>query len=522
MNDGTWLSLFKTLFDVRQQIFEYDKDYDVEYDEELENFNKLKNTKQGIQQNELSIKNSIVTLSLEKIDTKESDIPFLTEVTSLSIDRNKERLQLYIPTKLIDIEKNILINSKDIKPYIIVSHIWGGVTDNMRYEFYKSFLNKNMNKNSELEKKYYKIKKIAKCYNIKYVWWDILCIDYKNNEDVKIEIEKMSKYYENAYSTFILLESYYDFNSNNRNLQLKKLGQSILTDKWCTRAWTLQEGLLSWRPLIVFSNCAVALWTFSNNVVKDYIRIDNLFYLSNKPKFTIQRIIQEMYKRDAKKEQDKVFSVRGLLIGADDIKIDYGKNIKELWCELFRNYIKSTNEIGNLSIIPTYYNNCGSSWMNIGNIIDNKLISTEMKYLNRISIDRNILVLDDVIVSEILLYSKKDKIIFNKRKIFIEEDIYKLLNDNTDYCHGIIITKNNIFRTPYISFDNTKEYNIIECKYISNGIINNFKFICQKKKFNDFKFIMPINDIFEKENIFKNNPNIKNIKNQKVNIKLSD
>lgn len=33
---------------------------------------------------------------------------------------------------------------------------------------------------------------------------------------------------------------------------------------------------------------------------------------------------------------------------------------------------------------------------------------------------------------------------------------------------------------------------------------------------------MPINDIFEKENIFKNNPNIKNIKNQKVNIKLSD
>lgn len=118
----------------------------------------------------------------------------------------------------------------------------------------------------------------------------------------------MEIYYKNAYSTLILLNSYYNFELSNRNEQLKNLGKTIMKDEWCIRVWTLQEGILSWRPLIVFSNCIVALWTFSNAIVRENIKVEKLFPLSNKSlNFTIQMIIHEMNNKNVKKNKIKYF-----------------------------------------------------------------------------------------------------------------------------------------------------------------------------------------------------------------------
>ncbi|KAI9274712.1 hypothetical protein BDA99DRAFT_498325, partial [Phascolomyces articulosus] len=52
------------------------------------------------------------------------------------------------------------------------------------------------------------IQQICQQFNIKYIWYDQLCINQNNKEEKQHEIRNMHQIYENAYCTVALVPDY--------------------------------------------------------------------------------------------------------------------------------------------------------------------------------------------------------------------------------------------------------------------------------------------------------------------------
>ncbi|KAI9264150.1 hypothetical protein BDA99DRAFT_508538, partial [Phascolomyces articulosus] len=52
------------------------------------------------------------------------------------------------------------------------------------------------------------IQQICQQFNIKYIWYDQLCINQDNKEEKQNEIRNMHQVYENAYCTVALVPDY--------------------------------------------------------------------------------------------------------------------------------------------------------------------------------------------------------------------------------------------------------------------------------------------------------------------------
>ncbi|KAI9266784.1 hypothetical protein BDA99DRAFT_536193 [Phascolomyces articulosus] len=104
------------------------------------------------------------------------------------------------------------------------------------------------------------IQQIGKDFNIKYIWFDQMCIDQDNPEEKHREIRNMYKTYTNAYCTIALLP------------ELKRIGpilrqedgkfvwnfhldiEDIQGSQWIKRLWCLEETLLSSNIILVGRN----------------------------------------------------------------------------------------------------------------------------------------------------------------------------------------------------------------------------------------------------------------------------
>ncbi|KAI9271537.1 hypothetical protein BDA99DRAFT_594509 [Phascolomyces articulosus] len=84
------------------------------------------------------------------------------------------------------------------------------------------------------------IQQICQQFNIKYIWYDQLCINQDNNEEKQHEIRNMHRIYENAYCTVALVPEY----SFEERLRANK-------QQYFKRLWTLEEVVKSKRLIFV-------------------------------------------------------------------------------------------------------------------------------------------------------------------------------------------------------------------------------------------------------------------------------
>ncbi|KAI9271680.1 hypothetical protein BDA99DRAFT_410118, partial [Phascolomyces articulosus] len=129
--------------------------------------------------------------------------------------------------------------------------------------------------------------RICQQHNIKYIWYDQLCINQDNKEEKQREIRNMHHIYENAYCTVAFVPDY----SHKEHLSASK-------QQYFKRLWTLEEIIKSRRLLFVGRD----IHTFGG-----YDEIANL--LKSSSELNVAQILFHAHQRTSTKEHDRVFAL---------------------------------------------------------------------------------------------------------------------------------------------------------------------------------------------------------------------
>jgi Leucine-rich repeat (LRR) protein len=189
---------------------------------------------------------------------------------SWEISQKKQLLSEDLPLRFYNIKTAKIEENKestDTKNYAVLSYVWGDTNDpeNKLREEEEKELKKvwevsNLGYRNELNRSGYKSwkKAIGTCkkIDINYLWMDQLCIDQNNIEEKNQEVPKMGKYYSNADTVLISINTSAALNESRKEFAMKTL-KKIINSQWFARSWTYQEGILSRQTIFVFDNCLV-------------------------------------------------------------------------------------------------------------------------------------------------------------------------------------------------------------------------------------------------------------------------
>ncbi|KAI9250173.1 hypothetical protein BDA99DRAFT_608473 [Phascolomyces articulosus] len=164
------------------------------------------------------------------------------------------------------------------------------------------------------------IQQICQQFNIKYIWYDQLCINQDNDEEKKRELRKMYRIYENAYCTVALVPDVYNVFFLN-----------TMIHEYFKRLWTLEEALKSKRLLFVGKD----RHQWGENT-ESYREIHCLIKSSSE--INVSQILYHAHQRRNTKEHDRVFALIHLFPefintgGNDDEQKSLKKWIFRLFC----------------------------------------------------------------------------------------------------------------------------------------------------------------------------------------------
>ncbi|KAI9271955.1 hypothetical protein BDA99DRAFT_534424 [Phascolomyces articulosus] len=159
------------------------------------------------------------------------------------------------------------------------------------------------------------IQQICQQFNIKYIWYDQLCINQDYKEEKHHEIRNMHHIYENAYCAVALVPDY------TRQEDLSSREQ-----QYFKRLWTLEEAVKSKRLLFVGRD--------------EHGWADKVCYemhqLTNSPKLSVSQILYHAHQRRSTKDHDRVFALIHLFPEfIDKIKIDYDQPFEDLMIQFY-------------------------------------------------------------------------------------------------------------------------------------------------------------------------------------------
>ena len=174
------------------------------------------------------------------------------------------------------------------------------------------------------------IQEICKDFNIKYIWYDQMCIDQDDEEEKYREIRQMHKIYSNAHCKIALVpelytvtQYYQEYNRLCRSIP----GWPLMRAQWMKRVWTLEELVMSSKTLFV--GCGTHLW----------------WYCISKREFPIFHqdvnrdaavILYSAHARTSTKEHDHVFALANIFPEImKEITIDYNQDLQELMIRFY-------------------------------------------------------------------------------------------------------------------------------------------------------------------------------------------
>ncbi|KAI9274283.1 heterokaryon incompatibility protein-domain-containing protein [Phascolomyces articulosus] len=148
------------------------------------------------------------------------------------------------------------------------------------------------------------IQQICKDFNIKYIWFDQLCINQGDKNDKHREIKRMHQIYSRAYCTVVLLPEFYVRATSNNYSDAMSTHYDISNSEWLTRLWTLEEALLSQRLLFLGRN--VHLWWYAARAHLDISPFCNGRQLAETK---VSTILKYAHQRTSTNSHDRVFAL---------------------------------------------------------------------------------------------------------------------------------------------------------------------------------------------------------------------
>ncbi|KAI9265213.1 hypothetical protein BDA99DRAFT_536695 [Phascolomyces articulosus] len=177
------------------------------------------------------------------------------------------------------------------------------------------------------------IQQLCKDFNIKYLWYDQLCINQHDQNEKQLEIRKMHQIYSNAYCTvafvpeFRVQQKHHNIKPNIPNFL--RAQQLLQQHTWAKRLWTLEEAILSKKLLIVGGN--VHMWDEELNYLSKLHALKKSL-----SELSVQEILHHAHQRTSTKVHDRVFALIHLFPDiSDKINIDYNQPIKDLMIRFY-------------------------------------------------------------------------------------------------------------------------------------------------------------------------------------------
>ncbi|KAI7851132.1 hypothetical protein BDC45DRAFT_559610 [Circinella umbellata] len=176
------------------------------------------------------------------------------------------------------------------------------------------------------------IQEICKDFNIKYIWYDQMCIDQNDEKKKHDEIHRMHKIYSNSYCTIALIpELMVEARGQGSNVAWfianMTYDRVFQQAQWMKRMWTLEETVLSSRIIFVGPNAHC--WWY---------RLQEAYFpvFRKKTGNDVATILNYAHARTTTNKHDHVFALANIFPDImEQIKPDYKQNIQELMLHFY-------------------------------------------------------------------------------------------------------------------------------------------------------------------------------------------
>lgn len=260
-----------------------------------------------------------------------------------------------------------------IDHYTALSYVWGDETDRQNI----AIDGKSLDITASLD---CALRHLRDETRILYAWADGVCINQKDVQDRNFQVSQMGSIYSTAHHTIIFLgPSSHESNIAMRRIASKDpavnesdvhgnqiLEEHILNRPWFTRAWILQELVLSVDPWVQTGRVLVRWDRFCHQVLRDDLvqgnirrqRVDDMKKTRNQHKTNIEtnvvtsgKFLCDMLSRrrgvGVSDPRDMVYAHLGLCDNAiqSTIPVDYDRSIADLYEHVARIHITSCRSL---------------------------------------------------------------------------------------------------------------------------------------------------------------------------------
>ncbi|KAI8148997.1 heterokaryon incompatibility protein-domain-containing protein [Fennellomyces sp. T-0311] len=301
-------------------------------------------------------------------------------IISKSRPSNLQSGSEFRPTWLVRVDDMALVQGSEAKKegYCALSYSWNysgdiEIDDRGKSTFidrskHKIIFNRRKNGEKHQEEHLVRfedvIQQICKDFQIKYIWYDKMCIDQSDKVAKQNEIKQMHKIYREANYTVALIRELHvpesikriDWTSYvkhrfTRIIKRKKRFaereayeqciRDIIESEWSKRLWTLEEAVMSQRMVLVGSNAH--MWLNFERVLSG-----SLFFASPQTpsgawmnygvfgrRPTANAILQQAHTRTTTKAHDRVFALANIFADRFQVDINYSLPIKSVMYQFY-------------------------------------------------------------------------------------------------------------------------------------------------------------------------------------------
>ncbi|KAI9278416.1 hypothetical protein BDA99DRAFT_492096 [Phascolomyces articulosus] len=198
------------------------------------------------------------------------------------------------------------------------------------------------------------IQQICKDFNIQYIWFDRMCIDYDDPQKKAHEIRHMHQIYSNAYCTIALVPELMKPNDSSMdNAAVREL--PLPYTEWGKSLWTLQEAIASQQILFIGRNTYIWSKDIKSRLYSNESQSSSLIYnlcvrssgtditesSSNfKNTWSASDILFHARTRTCSILQDRIFALANMLPQImENMTISYDQSIADLSMAFYSNLI---------------------------------------------------------------------------------------------------------------------------------------------------------------------------------------
>ncbi|KAG2221898.1 hypothetical protein INT45_012542 [Circinella minor] len=183
------------------------------------------------------------------------------------------------------------------------------------------------------------IKHICHDFNIKYIWFDQMCINQNDQQEKHQEIQHMHRIYNNAYCTIALVPEFVlkvqeAKKHHHRHVDIlmydnaeRKIHEE---SQWFKRLWTLEETVKSQELLFIGQN--VHVWAQDTHPFK---RVHTIFNKSSE-ELSLRHILFYAHMRTSTNDHDRVYALANLFPDImEKLDIDYNQSLHDLMIQFY-------------------------------------------------------------------------------------------------------------------------------------------------------------------------------------------